>query len=124
MAELVFSRLSPSLVYHVENPVRQSWHDMLLTIASQLGLRKDFLPFKEWLAGVEAASESKEMDNPAKALLPFFRSDFEQMATGEVVMDTSMAKSVSQALRNVDIVDRNLTAAYIKSWKTAGLFGS
>ena len=104
--------------------MRQSWHDMLLIIALQLGLSKQFLPFKDWLAAVEAASNVKELENPAKALLPFFRSDFEQMACGEVVMDTSKARLVSSALRNMDIVDRDLVAAYLRSWKASGFFGS
>ena len=106
------------LVYHLENPVRQSWRDALTLIASKLGLSDtDLLPFDDWL---ETVSMSAGDANPAKLLIDFFQADFKHMACGKVILGTENARKVSSTLRKMDVIGESTIAAYVDQWRSIG----
>jgi hypothetical protein len=109
------------LVYHLENPIRQPWHDIVVTIAQQLGLgQAPLLSFHEWIERVRAVPEDEDAENPCKALLGFFESDFERMDCGGVVLDTAATQAISSTMLNMDIVSEELVVSYVRNWKVTG----
>jgi thioester reductase-like protein len=121
LVELVFASSSKQFIFHLENPIRQSWHEVLTTIASELKIAEtSFLPYGEWLARVLAVPDDRIDKNPAKNLAVFFAKDFEHMASGEIVMDTGKAREVSGCLRGTNAIDKDLIAAYVARWHEAG----
>ncbi|KAL4973660.1 hypothetical protein BDW66DRAFT_153612 [Aspergillus desertorum] len=118
ITELLLSSAPASLVYHIENPIRQSWHDMLQSIAAELHLSTpDLLPWDEWQQKVAAAGDA---GNPAKKLQDFFANDFIRMGCGEVVLGTDSARKESATLRGVDAVSETTVRGYLKYWMEIG----
>lgn len=60
LSEILLTHHPLNLIYHLENPVRQSWHEILTTLASQLGISREFLPFDKWLDRVGAIAADTE----------------------------------------------------------------
>ena len=55
------------MVYHLENPIRQSTLEIMAIVASGLGLQgQKLLPFAEWLDKVCAAREVSEVSLSSK----------------------------------------------------------
>ena len=118
ISELLLTTRPTDLVYHLENPVRQSWRDALTLIASRLGLSDtDLLPFDDWLKSVSLSAGD---ENPAKLLVDFFEADFKHMACGNVILGTENARKVSSTLRKMDVIGDRTVAAYIDQWKSIG----
>ncbi|KAK7709575.1 putative secondary metabolism biosynthetic enzyme [Botryosphaeria dothidea] len=109
--------VSDDLVYHVENPVRQSWHDLLSSLAAKLGLAREtaLLPYDEWLRVVE---ERAGPASPARKLLEFFEADFLHMACGNVVLDTYKARRESPALRRLGVVGDEEMGRVLEYWRS------
>lgn len=121
LSELLLTTVPTQLVYHLENPVRQSWHDVLTDFASQLNLpNTDLLPFDDWLQRVCTAAEDIDSENPAKKLADFFKSDFRHMACGNVILDTSNLRAISPTLRGVGAVDQATLGSYVDYWRSIG----
>ncbi len=111
------------MVYHLENPIRQSTLEIMAIVASELGLQgQKLLPFAEWLdkvcAAREVSGEGVLDPNPANKLAGFFKKDFERM--GNVVMDTAAARRVSPTLARMDALGADVIAMYIDYWKRCG----
>ncbi|KAF3771157.1 hypothetical protein M406DRAFT_59909 [Cryphonectria parasitica EP155] len=105
-------------VYHIENPARQSWQDMVRLLAEQLDV-SDVVPFSEWLERVRSHPGSVE-DNPAVGLVDFLGRHFIRMSCGDLVLDTVHAREHSETLRNVRSVSHEQVAKYVESWKRTG----
>lgn len=113
--------LSPKplrLVYHIENPVRQSWSDILHLVGQVLSI-KTFIPFEEWLDQV-AKADCPDEENPSKQLLEFFQHDFIRMACGEVIMGTDETRKASRTMSMMDALEDDDVLKYIKYWKRIG----
>lgn len=119
ISELLLAKNAPALVYHVENPVRQSWDDALSTIALDLKIAKS-LPFETWLDDVCASIDSSNEGNPAKKLEDFFRHDFQRMACGQVIMGTDKSRKASVTLRNMDVLPAEVISSYVSYWRSVG----
>ncbi|KAF2004768.1 acetyl-CoA synthetase-like protein [Amniculicola lignicola CBS 123094] len=113
---------SPDIVFHLENPIRQSWADVLRVIAGELGLGGSgaFIPYKVWLSRVLAVPDEKMDANPAKKLAAFFEGDFEHMSGGEIILDTAQSRRASKSLRYQRAVGDELVRRYVEGWKKAG----
>jgi thioester reductase-like protein len=137
LSELLLSRVkrSGTLIYHLENPIRQSAQGTLAVIASKLGIDgNQFLAMDEWVRQVCEADDESERDstgvttrsgaegdpNPGKRLAQFFSEDFRRMSGGDVVMDTRQARNISGTLARSDVVNEDLIAAYIDHWCKIG----
>ena len=121
LSDLLLTGRPTKLVYHLENPVRQSWCDALAVLASKLNLSEaNSLPFNEWFDVVCATRDEASDDNPVKKLAEFFRVDFERMSSGKVILGTEGARQDSRTLRDMDEVSNETIAAYVDHWKTVG----
>ena len=119
VSELLLDPAHPRMVHHIENPVRQPWHELLGHLSAHLGLPT--IPYKEWLSRMETTADSeKGPPNPAKKLKEFFEEDFLHMSCGSVVMSTTSATSVSAALRSATPVSLETLLLYIEQWRRAG----
>ncbi|KAL4994640.1 hypothetical protein BDV10DRAFT_188841 [Aspergillus recurvatus] len=118
ITDLLLSPAPADLVYHIENPIRQSWRDMLQRIAADLKLSaSDLLPWDEWQEQVSAAGDA---GNPAKTLQDFFANDFIRMGCGEVVLGTDSARKRSATLRGLDAVSEASVGGYLRYWREIG----
>ena len=103
------------LVYHLENPVRQSWPDMCTVLERNLSMKTPSrLPFKEWLMRF---SETKEA---SRALMEFFEDYFLQMSSGSLVLDTKAARNISCTLESTGDVDLGTVGKYVEFWTSIG----
>ena len=115
------------MVYHLENPVRQSTLGIMAIVASELNLQgQNLLPFAEWLDKVctakDVSGEGERDPNPAKKLAGFFQEDFERM--GDVIMDTTAARRVSPTLARMDSLGADVITMYIDYWRRSGYLKS
>lgn len=112
-----------STVYHLENPIRQSWYSMLAVLSRVLYAHDDaslwnklpIIPFEDWLAKVRAEPDIER--NPAARLIDFLEKDFGTLGTGNLVLDTKRTLEVSENLREVGEVDEGLVESYVACWK-------
>ena len=105
-------------MYHVENPIRQSWRDTLDVFASKLRFPKSsFVSFEQWLKEVCAVDDE---GNPSKKLAEFFEQDFERMSNGSLVLGTERARKVSSTLRKSSVVSKAVIELYVDQWRAAG----
>jgi hypothetical protein len=121
LAEVMFHSLPLELVYHLENPIRQSWQDVAAVLVRRLGLPKEsIVPMDKWLKLVDCGPSE---GNPAQGLLDFFTNDFVKMSDGSIVLDMAITRSVSPTLRKMPPITESDIAAYIKYWRSVGLLG-
>ncbi|KAK2020707.1 hypothetical protein LX32DRAFT_699880 [Colletotrichum zoysiae] len=80
-----------SPVYHIDNPVGQSWKDMSPVLAEPLGGAPErILPFRDWLRRVSRSPRS-ERENPPARIMDFLDRTFERISCGGLILDTSKA---------------------------------
>ncbi|RAL16794.1 ketoacyl-synt-domain-containing protein [Aspergillus homomorphus CBS 101889] len=103
-------------VYHIENPVGQSWKDMNRILASTLSI-PEMIPFTEWVARVRAAPQR---NNPAATLVDFLEQTYLRMSCGGLVLDTSRAMEHSEKLRGVGPVSEEVVRKYVHVWREIG----
>lgn len=122
ISEILLSPEPIGLIYHVENPLRQDWYTAMSTIAEELGFSSSALvSFDEWVAKAEASALLRgSRDDSVAMLMDFFKHDFQRMASGGVVLDTTKARQVSPTLRDADIVEREEIAKYVQDWRRSG----
>lgn len=122
VSELLLDTAHLRMVYHVENPVRQPWCELLGYLSAHL--RLPIIPYKEWLSRMETNGDSVTgSPNPAKNLRDFFKNDFLHMSCGSVVMSTTSTASVSAALRSAGPVSPGTLLLYIEQWRRTGFLG-
>jgi len=108
-------------IFHLENPIRQSWADVLDVLVPELSVtNSSIIPYAEWLAKVLAVPDEKINANPAKKMADFFQRDFEHMAGGQIVMSTESTRKASPCLRNCDAVGGDIIRDYVRGWREVG----
>lgn len=120
LGELLMAETTSELVYHIDNPSRQPWADMISSLARALGLGADkIVPYQQWLDRVRRFRGSIN-DNPALQLEDFFVHYFLPMSCGGLVLDTAKTRVHSKTLREIGPVSGDLVGKYIASWKESG----
>lgn len=99
--------------YHVENPVRQPWSILAAFAGSELRIKGGCIPFTAWLERLAATGH-------AASLVSFFKNDFEALACGDIVLDTSVARGASVHLRGSGGLTRDLIIEYVRRWRKLG----
>ncbi|KAI1374273.1 putative polyketide synthase [Hypoxylon crocopeplum] len=111
-------------IYHVENPVRQAWGDMITTLADALGVPA-VLPFKEWVRRVREwpvkADNVADGANPAFLLTDFLDDSFTRMSCGGLLMGTAKAREHSPTLAGVGPVGGDTTRLFVSKWREMGV---
>ncbi|KAF3390904.1 Iterative polyketide synthase afoE [Talaromyces pinophilus] len=120
-SDLLICDRQPYPVYHIDNPVRQPWKEMIPLLAELLDIpRNNIVPFKEWVRRVRAFPGSVEWDNPAALLIDFLDDNFLRMSCGGLLLGTAKSCEHSPTLAAVGPVSVDITKKYIQSWKNSG----
>lgn len=120
LKEIIFNPEPLELVYHLENPVRQPWNEVLDILASELDVDKQRRkPMAEWLE--EMMRRPVDYGNPAAALADFFQEDFEWMSGGSIVLSTETSRRHSPTLRRAGPVQEETIRRYLQFWRGIGL---
>lgn len=120
-SDLLMSDRDPYPVYHIDNPVRQPWTEMIPLLADELNIPRDnIVPFKEWVRRVRSFPGAVEWDNPAALLIDFLDDNFLRMSCGGLLLDTAKSCEHSKTLAAVGPVSADVTKKYIQSWKDSG----
>ena len=102
-------------MYHLENPVRQSWEDICSIIERKLGLPlKSRLPFEDWLKQISTLE-----DSPSD-LMEFFSRYFLRMSSGSLVLDTTNSRRLSPTLRSTGAIQVKEIGLYLDYWRQSG----
>ncbi|KAJ5953920.1 polyketide synthase [Penicillium viridicatum] len=122
LVDLLFVE-DPYPIYHIDNPIRQPWQEMLPILADALGIPPDNrLPFDEWVACVRdfPANALDKDQNPATVLADFLEQDFQRMSAGGLLLDTTKCREHSPTLRAVGPVSPDLARKFIQYWRSIG----
>ncbi|KAL2802933.1 hypothetical protein BJX63DRAFT_437407 [Aspergillus granulosus] len=115
---------TPYPIYHIDNPVRQSWKEMTPVLADALHIpRANIIPFEEWIQRVmdyPRQVEGPEGDNPAILLVDFLDNNFIRMSCGGLLLETKKSREHSKTLANLGPVSAETARLFIKSWKDMG----
>ncbi|KAL9639049.1 MAG: hypothetical protein Q9164_001184 [Protoblastenia rupestris] len=121
LGDLLIADNSPYPIYHIDNPVRQPWRDMIPALADALDIpRRSVIPFDEWVKRVRNFPGSVELDNPAAKLIEFLDGNFIRMSCGGLLLDTARSREHSKTLANVGPVSEDVARRYIQAWKEMG----
>lgn len=121
LAELLVSDVESYPIYHIENPTRQPWREMVLVFAAALDIpRSNIIPFQEWVNRVRQFPGSIEKDNPAGRLVEFLDQNFVRMSCGGLILDTAKSTEHSRTLRARGPISDDLVRKYVRSWKEMG----
>jgi thioester reductase-like protein len=120
LGELLLSQSATDLIYHIDNPSRQTWREMIAILARALDLgQKSIVPFAQWVDRVRRFRGSIT-DNPALQLIDFFDHYFVPMSCGGLVLDTTKSLQHSKTLQSQGPIDEDLMKKYIARWKQSG----
>ncbi|KAI1288309.1 putative polyketide synthase [Xylaria venustula] len=124
LTDLLISETSTHSVYHIDNPGRQSWKDMIAALAQTLGIPQNgIIPLDDWLEKVREL-EAPAKSNPAAMILDFLSKDFERMSCGGVLLDTSNSIEHSPTLQQVEPISPESVRRYIQTWQSNGFLSS
>ena len=120
-------QVAPYVIYHIDNPIRQSWKNMIIILSDAMGIQRErIIPFKDWVQLVRdfpkkpGPPEGPDGDNPASLLIDFLNADFERMSCGGVLLGTVHAREHSTTLANLGAVSESTVSLFLKSWKDTG----
>ena len=120
LGELLMSETTSELVYHIDNPSRQPWQEMIATLAHALDIApSNIVPYGQWIDRVRRFRGSIT-DNPALQLADFFVHYFLPMSCGGLVLDTTKTSKHSETLQRIGPVESDLIMKYIAAWKQSG----
>ena len=124
LRDLLTAEEAKDAVYHVDNPVRQEWREVISTVANEFGIPpRNIIPFNAWLKRVEEFAGSTE-ENPAHKVLKFLKEDFERMACGGLVMETAKCRKHSKTLARQENLGMDLIRQYVRGWKSISFLKS
>lgn len=119
LSELLLDTQPLRLVYHLENPIRQSWQDVVDILTEELGIPKSKrLPLDDWIKLVQS---SADVGNPAKNLAAFLAEEFEKMSCGGVILGTEVSRGRASTLAQIGTVSDSTIRAYVQYWMKAGV---
>ncbi|KAI0010253.1 hypothetical protein F4779DRAFT_616829 [Xylariaceae sp. FL0662B] len=125
IADLADARTSCYPVYHVDNPIRQPWRDMIPVLADALDLpvNTGVIPFRDWVRRVRDRPrrvDGPEGENPAFLLIDFLDDNFLRMSCGGLLLDTKKAREHSRTLADTGPVGDEVARLFVQSWKDMG----
>ena len=116
LSDLLLSPRDPYPIYHIENPIGQSWRSMNTILSSALNI-PNLIPFQEWVERVRAAGQRH---NPAYTLLDFLDENYLRMSCGGLVLDVGRTLEHSETLRGVGSVSEEVVRKYVHVWREIG----
>ena len=120
LLDILMSNATPYPIYHIENPVRQPWPEMIGLLAEELDVpSENIVPYEEWMDKVRSC-DTPMVENPAKQLMDFWEIHYLRMSTGPLVLDTKHSREHSRTMRESGPVEEKLVERYIRRWKLSG----
>ncbi|RDW63803.1 conidial yellow pigment biosynthesis polyketide synthase [Coleophoma cylindrospora] len=120
LGELLVADTTTDLIYHIDNPSRQTWVDLIATLSDALELDdKSIIPYDQWVNRVRRFRGSTT-DNPALQLIEFFEHYFIPMSCGGLILDTTKAQEHSGTLQNQGPINDVVLKKYVAMWKRSG----
>jgi hypothetical protein len=120
LGELLCETIDAYPIYHVENPQRQPWREMIRVVAELLGIPGNHIvPYAEWVRRVRDSSVPVS-ENPALRIAEFFEVDFIRMSSGGLVLDTKHSVGHSRTLRELRPVSKDIVGRYVQKWRDDG----
>ncbi|KAH7355893.1 putative polyketide synthase [Pyrenochaeta sp. MPI-SDFR-AT-0127] len=124
LGELLMSPNASNFTYHIDNPSRQPWEEIISILASALDIpTASIVPYDQWIDRVKRFRGSTK-DNPALQLIDFFDNYFVPMSCGGLMLDTSRTFEVSHTLRTMGPIGSKLVKMYIDAWKQSGFLNT
>ena len=121
LGDLLLADHPPYPIYYIDNPVRQSWRDIIRVFADGLDIpQRNVIPFEESIKRVRNFPGSVELDNPAAKLIEFLDSNFIRMSCGGLLLDTVKSREHSKTLAEVGPVSEDVAKKCIEAWKEIG----
>ncbi|KFA60271.1 hypothetical protein S40285_08417 [Stachybotrys chlorohalonatus IBT 40285] len=121
LADLVLRADTPHPIYHIDNPVRQPWSEMVPVLAEALNIPPEgVVPFEQWVRQVRAFPGAMDADNPAARLVEFLDDNFMRMSCGGLILDTKKSCEHSPTLSAVTPVSAAVARKYVQAWKDIG----
>ncbi len=109
--------------YNMVNPHSVSFSSLLPVLETGLKARPKVVPYKEWLAALEASAEDENLNleaNPAVKLLDFFRGleDGEEMGDTPTRLkySTQHTKADSPTMQRLEGVNEKWITSWLKGW--------
>ncbi|KAH7038405.1 putative polyketide synthase [Microdochium trichocladiopsis] len=128
LTDIVLLSQEPFPVYHVDNPVRQQWSDMLPVLAQAMRVASgehageiSLVPLQHWVELVRSKGPSgPDGANPAFMLIDFLQDNFERMSCGGLLLGTAHSQKHSWTLASTGPVTDTLVRKYVDQWKSSG----
>jgi hypothetical protein len=79
---------------------------------------ESIVPFEKWL---DVVASFPEEDNPVRKLSDFLGKEFRKMSCGEIILDTSVSRSVSSTMRKMGPVKVEEIRAYLRYWRSIAI---
>ncbi|KFZ17736.1 hypothetical protein V502_04427 [Pseudogymnoascus sp. VKM F-4520 (FW-2644)] len=118
LADLILADNVAYPIYHIDNPQRQQWRDMIPVLADALDIPiSNAIPFHEWVQRVRDFPKLVEQNNPAALLIDFLDDNFIRMSCGGLLLDTSKSREHSRTLATVGPVTPDVAKKFVQSWK-------
>ncbi|KAI9485154.1 hypothetical protein BDB00DRAFT_773619 [Zychaea mexicana] len=108
-------------VYHIVNPSRVGWSDVLKAMQAS-GMKFDVVEPEQW---VEALS--KHQDNPAYRLMSFFEANFQSSSSSEEtatmpVWETEKTAELAPVLAQAPAFGETLLKKHLAFWRNVGFY--
>ena len=100
LSDLLVAERTPYPIYHIDNPVRQPWREVLSILADALGIPHDINPFPNWIHRVHTFPGCV-VDNPAVRMVDFLEENFTRMSCGGLLLGTDKSIEHSPTLASV-----------------------
>ncbi|KAL3426664.1 Iterative polyketide synthase CazM 11 [Phlyctema vagabunda] len=122
LSDIVLANNTPFPIYHIDNPVRQPWSEMMPVLADALDIpQSNLIPYTDWVQRVrDHPSCVGDVDNPAIKLIDFLDDNFIRMSCGGLLLDTEKSRMHSKTLSNVGPVSGDIARKFVQSWKDMG----
>lgn len=118
LSELLLDEASNHQIYHIENPSRQPWNQVLDILSDTLNIPlTNIVSYDDWISKVK---ESTDKANVARLIIDFFEQHFERMSCGRLVLDTKNSRAYSTTLASQSPVSEASIRKYIAVWKEMG----
>ncbi|KAH8807455.1 hypothetical protein F5884DRAFT_789282 [Xylogone sp. PMI_703] len=116
LLDLILSDRTPYPIYHIDNPIGQSWREMNAILADALKI-KSLIPFAEWVDRVRTAGQR---NNPAASLLEFLDDNYLRLSCGGAILDVKHTLEHSKTLAGLGPVSEEVVRKYVHIWKEIG----
>ena len=115
---------TPYPIYHIDNPIRQTWKNMIPVLARSLGIPSTgVIPFEDWVQRVKdhpCPLGGALGENPAISLIDFLDANFLRMSCGGLLLETKRARRHSRTLSAVGPVGDGTTKMFVDFWRETG----